>query len=93
MSGDELYANGQPHLLLVGNDSLYIYALSRQPDCDGESWGCTLVDGPECPQFASATSPKRLQQHLTQGDQLNQIAAEKVAQAEAFAGIAWQGDA
>jgi hypothetical protein len=24
LAGDELYANGQPHLLLVGNDSLYI---------------------------------------------------------------------
>ncbi len=36
LSGDEIYANGQPNLLLVGNDSLYIYALSRQPNCDGE---------------------------------------------------------
>jgi hypothetical protein len=148
LSGDEIYANGQPNLLLVGNDSLYIYALSRQPDCDGETWGCTLLDGPECPQFASdagtrlaagataaeikvhqldwdhllrplwgqaarlerqayaalqaveeraqqfaaATTPKRLQQHLTQWDQLNQIAAEKVAQCDAFAQIARQVD-
>jgi hypothetical protein len=53
LSGDEIYANGQPNLLVVGNDSLYIYALSRQPDCDGETWGCTLLDGPDCPQFAS----------------------------------------
>ncbi len=53
LSGDEIYANGQPNLLLVGNGSLYIYALSRQPDCDGETWGCTLLDGPESPQFAS----------------------------------------
>lgn len=53
LSGDEIYANGQPNLLLVGNDSLYIYALSRQPDCDWETWGCTLLNGPECPQFAS----------------------------------------
>lgn len=53
LSGDEIYANGQPNLVLVGNDSLYIYALSRQPDCDGETWGCTLLAGPECPQFAS----------------------------------------
>jgi hypothetical protein len=53
LAGDEIYANGQPNLLLVGNDSLYIYALSRQPDCDGETWGCTLLAGPECPQFAS----------------------------------------
>lgn len=148
LAGDELYANGQPNLLLVGNDSLYIYALSRQPDCDGETWGCTLLDGPECPQFASdagtglaagakaaaikvhqldwdhllrplwgqaarlekqayaalaaveerarqfavATTPKRLQQHLAKWDQLNQIAAEKVAQADAFAHIARQVD-
>jgi hypothetical protein len=148
LSGDEIYANGQPNLLLVGNDSLYIYALSRQPDCDGETWGCTLLDGPECPQFASdagtglaagataaeikvhqldwdhllrplwgqaarlerqayaalqaveerakqfaaATTPKRLQQHLTQWDRLNQIAAEKVAQCDAFAHIARQVD-
>jgi hypothetical protein len=40
VSGDEIYANGQPHLLLVGNDSLYIYALSRRPECDGDAWGC-----------------------------------------------------
>jgi hypothetical protein len=148
LSGDEIYANGQPNLLVVGNDSLYIYALSRQPDCDGETWGCMLLDGPECPQFASdagtglaagakaaeisvhqldwdhllrpmwgqaarlerqayaaleaveeraqqfaaATTPKRLQQHLTKWDQLNQIAAEKVAQADAFAHIARQVD-
>ena len=53
LSGDEIYANGQPNLLVVGNESLYIYALNHQPDCDGETWGCTLLDGPECPQFAS----------------------------------------
>jgi hypothetical protein len=148
LSGDEIYANGQPNLLVVGNDSLYIYALSRQPDCDGETWGCTLLDGPECPQFASdagtglaagakaaqikvhqldwdhllrplwgqaarlerqayaalqaveeravqfaaATSPKRLQQHLTKWDQLHQLAAEKVAQYDAFAQLARQVD-
>ena len=53
LSGDEIYANGQPNLLVVGNDSLYIYALSRQPDRDGDTWGCTLLDGPDCLQFAS----------------------------------------
>jgi hypothetical protein len=148
LAGDELYANGQPNLLVVGNDSLYIYALSRQPDCDGETWGCVLLDGPVCPQFASdagtglaagakaaaikvhqldwdhllrplwgqaarlekqayaaleavearaqqfaaATTPKRLQQHLTKWDQLNQVAIEKVAQCDAFAHIARQVD-
>lgn len=53
LAGDEIYANGQPNLLVVGNDSLYIYALSRQADCDGDTWGCTLLDSPACPQFAS----------------------------------------
>jgi hypothetical protein len=53
LAGDEIYANGQPNLLVVGNDSLYIYALSRQADCDGDTWGCTLLAGPICQQFAS----------------------------------------
>jgi hypothetical protein len=148
LAGDEIYANGQPNLLVVGNDSLSIYALSRQPDCDGETWGCTLLDGPECPQFASdagtglaagvkaaevrvhqldwdhllrplwgqaarlerqayaalqaveeraqlfaaVTTPKRLHQPLTKWEQLRQIAAEKVAQCDAFARIARQVD-
>ena len=148
LAGDEIYANGQPNLLVVGNDSLYIYALSRQPDCAGETWGCTLLDGPECPQFASdagtglaagvtaaeikvhqldwdhllrplwgqaarlerqayaalqaveeraklfaaTTTAQRLQHHLLKWEQLNQIATEKVAQADAFARIAQQVD-
>lgn len=53
LSGDEIYSNGLPNLLVVGNDSLYIYELSRQPECDGETWGCILLDMPEAPQFAS----------------------------------------
>jgi hypothetical protein len=53
LSGDEIYSNGSPNLLLVGNDSLYIYALTRQPTCDGETWGCILLDTPDCPQFSS----------------------------------------
>ena len=53
LSGDEIYANGLPNLLVVGNDSLYIYTLTRQPDCDGDTWGCVLLDAPETPQFAS----------------------------------------
>lgn len=53
LAGDEIYANGQPNLLLVGNDSLYVYTLSRQPTCDGDTWGCLLLDGPDCRQFAS----------------------------------------
>ncbi len=53
LSGDEIYSNGLPTLLVVGNDSLYIYALTRQPECDGDTWGCVLLDSPATPQFAS----------------------------------------
>jgi hypothetical protein len=53
LSGDEIYSNGAPNLLVVGNDSLYIYALTRQPVSDGETWGCVLLDSPDAPQFAS----------------------------------------
>jgi len=148
LSGDEIYANGQPNLLVVGNESLYIYALSRQPDCDGETWGCTLLDGPDCAQFASdagtglaagvkaagvevhqldwdhllrpvwgqaarleraayaalaqleeraalfeqTKTEKRLHQHLNKWEQLNQAAAKKVEQFDAFDQIARQVD-
>ena len=53
LSGDEIYSNDSPNLLLVGNNSLYIYALTRQPTCDGETWGCVLLEAPDAPQFAS----------------------------------------
>ena len=53
VAGDEIYANGQPNLLLVGNDSLYIYALSRQPDCEGETWACLLLEVGVSGLFAS----------------------------------------
>ena len=53
LSGDEIYSNGAPNLLVVGNDSLYIYALTRQRTCDGETWGCVLLETPDAPQFAS----------------------------------------
>jgi hypothetical protein len=42
--------------------------------------------------FAAATTPKRLHQHLAKWEQLNQLAAEKVAQSDAFARIARQVD-
>ena len=51
--GDEIYLNGSPNLHLVGNDSLYIYTLIRQPTCDGETWGILLLDHPHCPQFSN----------------------------------------
>jgi hypothetical protein len=57
LSGDEIYSNGSPNLLVVGNDSLFIYALSRQPSCDGDTWGCVLLDGPHAAQFASDGGP------------------------------------
>jgi hypothetical protein len=53
LAGDELYANGLPNLLVVGNDSLYIYALTRQARCDGETWACVLWDVPGAAHFAS----------------------------------------
>lgn len=53
LAGDEIYSHGCPNLLLVGNESLYIYRLTRQPGCDGDTWGCVLLEGPDCPQFAS----------------------------------------
>lgn len=53
LSGDEIYSNGSPNLLVVGNDSLYIYALTRQPSCDGDTWGIILLEGFDLAQFAS----------------------------------------
>lgn len=53
LSGDEIYANGEPNLLVVGNESLYIYALTRPGDCEGDTWGCVLLDVPESSYFAS----------------------------------------
>jgi hypothetical protein len=38
---------------VVGNDSLYIYALTRQDNCEGDTWAGVLLDMPEHPQFAS----------------------------------------
>ena len=53
LAGDEIYSHGAANLLLVGNDSLYIYALLRPAACDGDTWGCVLLEGPDTPQFAS----------------------------------------
>lgn len=52
LAGDEIYSQGQPNLLVVGNDSLYIYALTRQPQRDGDTWGCVLLDTPDTPHFS-----------------------------------------
>jgi hypothetical protein len=43
-------------------------------------------------QSVAATTPKRLQQHLTKWEQLHQVAAEKVAHYDAFAHLAQQVD-
>lgn len=51
-AGDEIYSQGQPNLLVVGNDSLYLYALTRQPQRDGDTWGCVLLDTPDTPHFS-----------------------------------------
>jgi hypothetical protein len=53
LSGDEIYSNGLPNLLVVGNESLYIYALTRQLTCDGDTWGCVLLEIKDFDQFAS----------------------------------------
>lgn len=53
LSGDELYANSLPNLLVVGNESLYIYNLSQEEHCDGETWATILQDLPDHSQFAS----------------------------------------
>jgi hypothetical protein len=52
LAGDEIYSHGQPNLLVVGNDSLFIYALTRQPSRDGDTWACVLWDTPDTDQFA-----------------------------------------
>jgi hypothetical protein len=78
LSGDEIYSNGRPNLLVVGNDSLFIYALTRQAECDGETWACVLLETPDCPQFASdagkglAAGAKlaQIQQHQVDWDHL-----------------------
>ena len=48
-----MFTAQQPNLLVVGNDSLFIYALSQQPVRDGDTWGCVLLEMPPTPQFAS----------------------------------------
>ena len=53
LAADELFANGQPHLLIVGNDSLFIYALSRQPTRDADTWGTLFLDAPAAPQVGT----------------------------------------
>jgi hypothetical protein len=53
LAGDELFTAHQPNLLVVGNDSLFIYTLTQQPARDGETWGCVLLEMPPTPQFAS----------------------------------------
>lgn len=73
LAGDEIYSHGLPNLLVVGNESLYIYALTRQADCGGETWACVLLDGPECPQFASDAGTG-----LAAGAKLAQVAAHQL---------------
>ena len=53
LAGDELFSHGQPNLLIVGTESLFLYTLTRQPSRDGDTWGCVLLDAPDAPQFNS----------------------------------------
>ncbi len=53
LSGDAIYSHGAANLVVVGNDSLYLYALLRPEACDSDTWGCVLLDSPDTPQFAS----------------------------------------
>ncbi len=73
LSGDELYSNGSPNLLVIGNDSLYIYSLTRQPDCEGETWGCVLLEVGAGPQFSSDAG-----KGLAAGANLAQVPAHQV---------------
>lgn len=73
LSGDEIYSNGLPNLLVVGNESLYVYRLTRQPECGGERWACVLLDGPACPQFASDAGTG-----LASGAKLTQVKAHQL---------------
>ena len=64
LAGDEIFSNGQPNLLVVGNESLYLYALSRQTERDGQTWGCILLDLP-CDVQMSSDGGKGLAAGLT----------------------------
>lgn len=53
LAADELFANNRPHLLIVGNDSLFIYSFSPQQHRDASTWGCAFLDAPDAPQVAT----------------------------------------
>lgn len=53
LSGDEIFSHGKPNLLVVGNESLYVYALTRHNDREGDTWGCLLLEMPAGVLFAS----------------------------------------
>lgn len=46
LAADEIYCQGVPNLLVVGSESLYIYALTQQDGQDGDTWGCVFLDVP-----------------------------------------------
>lgn len=52
LAADEIFCQGIPHLLVVGSESLYIYALTKQDMRDGETWACVLWDTPATGQLA-----------------------------------------
>jgi hypothetical protein len=98
LSGDEIYSNGLPNLMVVGNDSLYIYALTRQPTCDGETWACVLLEAPKCPQFASDAGTglaagadlAQIKEHQVDWDHLLRLLWGQAARLEARAYAALQ---
>jgi transposase-like protein len=52
LAADEIYCQGVPNLLVVGSESLYIYALTQQEERDGETWAYVLLDTPQTGQLA-----------------------------------------
>lgn len=52
LAADEIYCQGVPNLLVVGNESLYIYALTQQKEQDRETWACVFWDVPASAHLA-----------------------------------------
>jgi hypothetical protein len=52
LAADEIFCQARPNLVVVGSESLYIYALTQQDQRDGETWACVLWDTPVTGQLA-----------------------------------------
>ena len=98
LAGDEIFSNGLPNLVVVGNESLYLYALSRQEERDGDTWGCVLLAVPATQQFASdagtglaaGVAAAEVKQHQLDWDHLLRPLWRQAAQLEkqAYAALA-----